>query len=39
MKVMYVPYGWQFKDENVYIPSEKAARLNIIWNDYQKKSI
>lgn len=25
----YVPYGWQFKDENVYIPSEKAARLNI----------
>ena len=19
MKVMYVPYGWQFKDENVYI--------------------
>ncbi len=25
----YVPYGWQFKDENVSIPSEKAARLNI----------
>ena len=25
----YVPYGWQFKDENVYISSEKAARLNI----------
>ena len=25
----YVPYGWQFKDENVYIPSHKAARLNI----------
>ena len=25
----YVPYGWQFKDENVYIPSEKTARLNI----------
>lgn len=25
----YVPYGWQFKDESVYIPSEKAARLNI----------
>lgn len=24
----YVPYGWQFKNENVYIPSEKAARLN-----------
>lgn len=34
MKVMYiqiyVPYGWLFKDEHVYIPSEKAARLNII---------
>ena len=26
---MYVPYGWQFKDENVYIPPLKAARLNI----------
>ena len=25
----YVPYGWQFKDEDVYIPSEKAGRLNI----------
>ena len=25
----YVPYGWQFKDENVFIPSEKSARLNI----------
>ena len=25
----YVPYGWQFKDEHVYIPSEKATRLNI----------
>lgn len=24
----YVSYGWLFKDENVYIPSEKAARLN-----------
>ncbi|WP_353478221.1 transposase [Phocaeicola barnesiae] len=24
----YVPYGWQFKDEHVYIPSAKAARLN-----------
>lgn len=34
MKVMYVSdgyvsYGWLFKDEDVYIPSEKAARLNI----------
>lgn len=26
----YVPYGWQFKDENVYIPSKKTARLNIL---------
>ena len=25
----YVPYGWQFKDEDVYISSEKSARLNI----------
>ena len=25
----YVSYGWQFKDEHIYIPSEKAARLNI----------
>lgn len=25
----YVPYGWQFKNEDIYIPSEKAARLNI----------
>ena len=25
----YVPYGWQSTDENVYIPSEKAARFNI----------
>ena len=25
----YVPYGWQFKDEDVFIPSEKSARLNI----------
>ena len=25
----YVTYGWQFKDERVYIPSEKAARFNI----------
>ena len=24
-----MPYGWQFKDENVFIPSEKSARLNI----------
>lgn len=25
----YVPYGWQFPDEKVRIPSEKSARLNI----------
>ena len=25
----YVPYGWQFRGENVYIPSQKAKRLNI----------
>ena len=25
----YVPYGWQFKDENVFVPSQKASRLNI----------
>lgn len=25
----YVPYGWQFRGENVYIPSERGLRLNI----------
>ena len=25
----YVPYGWQFRNEDVYIPSLKADRLNI----------
>lgn len=25
----YVPYGWQFSGEDVYIPVEKAKRLNI----------
>jgi transposase len=25
----YVPYGWQFPGEDVYIPSERAKRLNI----------
>jgi transposase len=25
----YVPYGWQFRGEDVYIPSQKIARLNI----------
>lgn len=25
----YVPYGWQFPGENVFVPSVKSARLNI----------
>ena len=25
----YVPYGWQFPDEDVYIASGRTARLNI----------
>lgn len=25
----YVPYGWQFRDEDVYVPSQKAQRVNI----------
>ncbi|WP_459602912.1 transposase [Dysgonomonas reticulitermitis] len=25
----YVPYGWQFPGENIYIASERAKRLNI----------
>ena len=25
----YVPYGWQFRAEDVYIPSERGLRLNI----------
>lgn len=25
----YVPYGWQFPGENVFVPSMKSARLNI----------
>ena len=25
----YVPYGWQFPGENVFVPSMKTARLNI----------
>lgn len=24
----YVPYGWKFHDEDVYIPSQRGARLN-----------
>jgi hypothetical protein len=26
----YVPYGWQFPAEKIYIPSERAKRLNIL---------
>ena len=25
----YVPYGWQFRGEDIHIPSQKIARLNI----------
>ena len=25
----YVPYGWQFRGEDIYIPSQKGVRLNI----------
>ena len=25
----YVPYGWQFPQEDVHVPSQKIARLNI----------
>lgn len=25
----YVPYGWQFRGEDVYVPSERGLRLNI----------
>ena len=25
----YVPYGWQLRGEDVYIPSQRVARLNI----------
>ena len=25
----YVPYGWQFRGEDVYIPSQRGYRLNI----------
>lgn len=25
----YVPYGWQFKDEDVFVPAQKASRLNL----------
>jgi len=24
-----IPYGWQFKDEDVFMPSSKGKRLNI----------
>ena len=25
----YVPYGWQLRGEDVYVPSQRVARLNI----------
>lgn len=25
----YVPYGWQFPEEDVYVPVQKEQRLNI----------
>jgi transposase len=25
----YVPYGWQFRDEDVYVPSQKTQRMNL----------
>lgn len=25
----YVPYGWQFRDEDVHIPSQRGLRLNL----------
>lgn len=24
----YVPYGWQFRDEDVFVPSERSKGLN-----------
>ena len=38
----YVPYGWQFRDEDVHIPSQKIARLNIaetLWRVLKGKWI
>lgn len=34
----YVPYGWQFPGENISIPSDRSARLNI-WGmiDYDSR--
>lgn len=26
----YVPYGWQFSEEDVYVPVQKEQRLNIL---------
>lgn len=36
----YVPYGWQLKEEDVFVPSQRVARLNIfgmITRDNQYK--
>ena len=35
----YVPYGWQFEDENIYIPSKKAAKLNIFGMITKKNNL
>ena len=34
-----VPYGWQFEDENIYIPSKKAAKLNIFGMITKKNNL
>jgi transposase len=33
----YVPYGWQFPDEDVYIPVEKGYKINI-WGLISRKN-
>jgi hypothetical protein len=34
----YVPYGWQFPDEDIYTPVEKGYKINIwgLINRYNK---
>jgi len=33
----YVPYGWQFPDENVYIPVKKGYKINV-WAIITRKN-
>jgi len=33
----YVPYGWQFPDEDIYIPVEKGYKINI-WGIITRKN-